>query len=118
MDMTKLTILTPKERRQFDSPPLFNADNRAHCFSLTNNEVKVIYAMRTPTNKVCFVLQLGYFKSNGKFFTANQYRRHDIEYVTKSLELSQDEIDLSAYQKKIPTDHRKKIFRVIFLRTV
>ena len=118
MDMTKLTILTPKERRQFDSPPLFNADNRAHYFSLANNEVKLVYTMRTPTNKVGFLLQLGYFKSNGKFFTPDQYRRHDIEYVAKSLGFSPNEIDLSAYQKKIPTDHRKKIFRVIFLRTV
>ena len=110
--MTKLTILTPKERRQFDSPPLFNADNRAHYFSLANNEVKLVYTMRTPTNKVGFLLQLGYFKSNGKFFTPDQYRRHDIEYVAKSLGFSPNEIDLSAYQKKIPTDHRKKILEL------
>jgi hypothetical protein len=59
-----------------------------------------LYAMRTPTNKVGFVLQLGYFKANGKFFTAEQFCEHDIVYIAKMLEISPDEIDLSVYQKK------------------
>ena len=112
MDMTQVTILTKKESRSFDSPPQFNADDRTHYFSLANNEIKLVYTMRTPTNKVCFVLQLGYFKSNGKFFTAEQFRQHDIVYIAKMLEISPDEIDLSVYQKKIPSDHRKKILEL------
>lgn len=118
MHMTKLTILTSKERSLFDLPPIFNADDRACYFSLTSNEIKLVYAIRTQTNKVGFVLQLGYFKSNGKFFTSEQYRQHDIAYVAKMLEISQDEIDLSYYQKKIPSDHRKKILELSFWQSL
>lgn len=34
--MTQLAIFTKKERRSFDSSPIFNADDRALYFSLVN----------------------------------------------------------------------------------
>jgi len=67
--MTKLVILTQSERRRFDSPPIFNANERALYFSLNNTDLQTVHELRTATNKVGFVLQLGYFKSQGKFFT-------------------------------------------------
>lgn len=67
--MTKLVILSQTERRRFDSPPIFNANERVQHFSLNNHDLQIVQELRTATNKVGFVLQLGYFRSNGKFFT-------------------------------------------------
>lgn len=98
--MTKLAILSPKERTQFDNPPIFNAEERTIFFSLTNSLLKTVEQLRTNTNKAGFMLQLGYFKANGKFFTAEQFRQKDIEYVIKILDLNINKINLSKYQKK------------------
>ena len=65
--------------------------------------------LRTVTNKVGFLLQLGYFRLHGKFYTANQFRQQDIDYVIKLLGLNANQLDLSIYQKRIPGLHRKKI---------
>jgi len=111
--MTRLIILTPKERRLFDAPPRFNSSERALNFTLTNEELKIIYAMRTSTNKIGFILQFCYFKANGKFFIAEQFRQNDIAYASKILGISLDEINLLSYQKKIPTDHRKKVLALL-----
>lgn len=107
--MTKLIILTQNERRRFDSPPMFNAHERALYFSLNNTDLQTVQELRTATNKVGYVLQLGYFRSQGKFFTAEQFRRQDIEYVINTLNIDPNKINLFAYQKKIPADHRKRI---------
>ena len=59
------------------------------------------------------MLQLGYFRSNGKFFIAEQFRRQDIEYVVKTLGVDPNKINLFSYQKKIPSDHRKHILSLM-----
>jgi hypothetical protein len=56
--MTKLVILSQTERRRFDSPPMFNANERALYFSLNNTDLQTVQELRTATNKVGFVLQL------------------------------------------------------------
>lgn len=111
--MTKLVILSSTERKRFDSPPKFNIDDRALYFSLSKDELKLIENLRTVTNKVGFILQLGYFKSNGKFFTVEQFRRPDIDYVAKLLGILPINVGLSSYQKKITIDHRKRIIKLL-----
>lgn len=111
--MTTLVILTSQEQRRFNTPPVFTSSERALYFSLSNVEMKMVQELRTPTNKLGFLLQLGYFKANAKFFTAEQFRHPDIEYVAKVLNISLNNINLLTYQKKIPTDHRKRILTLL-----
>lgn len=107
--MTKLSILSAFEQRQFDAPPKFNSDDRFLHFSLTKNELMFINKIRLSTHKIGFLLQLGYFKANGKFFTVEQFSEKDVEYVAKMLRISPTDIDLSSYKKKTPSDHRQHI---------
>ena len=65
--MAKLHVLSKVERKAFNSPPLYTADGRKHYFHM-NEEIKaLINTMRLPTNKVGFILQLGYFKYASRF---------------------------------------------------
>jgi TnpA family transposase len=111
--MTKLVIFNAQEKRQFDSPPPLTDEARIIYFSLSDELLKIIVPIRTPTNKVGFILQYGYFKATSKFFTANQFKHADIEFICKQLAISLQEINLLKYQKRILTYHRAKILALL-----
>lgn len=111
--MYKLSILSSDKQRDFDVPSKLNAKKRASYFSLDHDIMSFVKLLRTPTNQVGFVLQLGYFRANGKFFAYHQFKSPDIDYVLKMLNISREEINLSTYVKKIPNDHRKKILELL-----
>lgn len=111
--MTKLVILSGNERVRFDEPPRFTAEERSAYFSLNNEDLNLVEELRNPTTKAGFVLQFGYFKSNAKFYTSEQFRRSDMEFIAKMLCLDPEKIDFSSYQNKTPIDHRKKILSLL-----
>ena len=111
--MTKLTILSHQKQREFDTPSKLNLKKRALFFSLDHEMLKFVESLRTPTTQVGFVLQLGYFRANGKFFTAQHFKTPDIEFVMKMLNIFPEEVDFSTYVKKITTDHRQKILEFL-----
>ena len=111
--MTRLVILSANERVRFDEPPRFSAEERSAYFSLNNEDLSVVEKLRNATTKVGFILQFGYFKSHGKFYTSEQFRRPDVEFIAKMLCLNPEKMDFSSYQKKISNDHRKKILSIL-----
>jgi TnpA family transposase len=58
-------------------------------------------------------LQLGYFKANGKFFTIEQFRRQDIDYVANLLGILPVNAGLSSYKHRIAIYHRKRILELL-----
>ena len=111
--MTKLVVLSANERSRFDESPRFTADERSLYFSLPNDDFNLVQTLRNTTTKIGFVLQYGYFKSNGKFYTSEQFRQPDVEFIAKMLCLDAEKINFSSYQKKISVDHRKKILSIL-----
>ncbi len=111
--MTRLVILSANERARFDEPPKFTPEERSAYFSLNNDDLSFVKELRNPITKIGFVLQLGYFKSHGKFYTSEQFRRSDIEFIAKMLFLSPENVDFSSYQKKISIDHQKKVLSLL-----
>ena len=110
--MTKLVILPEDERNTFDSPAKLNAQERATCFALDKKLLKTIDALRTSTNKIGFLLQYGYFKATRKFYTSDQFRQKDINYVANILNIDPAKFNSEKYfhtrQKSIFT---QKIIR-------
>lgn len=114
--MSRLTILTDEEQNEFDYPPTLSPDAKALCFSI-NKEVKAkINHLRTPTNKVGFLIQYGYFKACKRFFVVNRFRQEDIEYAAKLLGISLRKINFPLYKKKIPIDHQHAILKLLDYR--
>ncbi|MFS8083892.1 MAG: DUF4158 domain-containing protein, partial [Ginsengibacter sp.] len=107
--MAKLHILSKAERKAFNSPPLYTADGRQHYFYINEVIKTIISAMRLPTNKVGFILQLGYFKYAGRFFMANQFHKRDIDFVAKLLEIDSREVTIEKYNENKYKDHQKFI---------
>ncbi|NKC02210.1 MAG: DUF4158 domain-containing protein [Pseudomonadales bacterium] len=99
--MTQLTILSESERRLFDLPPIFSNEEQRLYFTVTPEVRTTLARIETPAYKVGFLLQLGYFKANARFYQAAQFRRRDVDYVKRLLKT--DAVDLSAYVGRI--DH-------------
>src|ERR1035437_4251700 len=108
-NMPHIKILNQYEIKTFDFPPEFNGDERKKFFNLQKWTAETIKTFRTPTNKVGFVLQLGYFKATNKFFTYRKFHKNDIEFIARKLELSTEDIDFSAYKERTVIRHREII---------
>ena len=60
---THLKILHPSEVKSFDLPPAtLSAQARKQFFVPTKAVMTILDKFRTPTNKVGFLVQMGYFK--------------------------------------------------------
>jgi len=78
--MPLLKILSNSEIARFDSPPIFNHEERKKFFSLPSGFKQSWGKLRTAENRVLFVLQLGYFRSSQKFF-AGHFHSDDFEFL-------------------------------------
>jgi hypothetical protein len=73
--MARMKIFTKLEEEAFESPPVFNSIERKQYFTPLMLK-DLLVDLRTPTNKVCFLLAAGYFKARRKFF-GGQFRQTD-----------------------------------------
>lgn len=111
--MTPLIVLTSTERKRFDAPPKFNTEEKSLHFSLSHNDLNIVNELRSPSTKIGFVLQLGYFKSHAKFYSADQFRQADVTYVARMLGLDASLVDFSKYHKKVLINHQRKILAML-----
>lgn len=63
-----LRILSDDEIKSIYSLPCFTPEERNEYFCLTPTETSVLEQLRSVKSKVCFILQLGYFKAKRMFF--------------------------------------------------
>ena len=60
--MPRRDFLSADERLRFDSPPRLNAAERLILVDIPQWAEDYLQAIHTPTNKIGFLLQLGYFR--------------------------------------------------------
>jgi len=106
--MPRMQILTPAEFNAFETPPAFSNVERQRFFDLSPRLEHLLSSFRTPTNQICFVLALGYFRATKRFF-ARQFREADAEYVTQQLGMLPGVFDLRSYKETTARAHRKLI---------
>jgi TnpA family transposase len=114
--MPKINILTKHERDDFDNPPKFNADMRSKFFDFPEELKERIKKFKTATNKVGFILQWGYFRSCGKFFTPSQFYKKDINYISNLLELNSNDVNISNYNDSTLKGHKEIIAKTLKCR--
>jgi hypothetical protein len=104
--MPRMKILNKLEREAFESPPHFNSAERKRFFSLPKALNDIVEGLRTPANKVFFIVMAGYFRASRKFF-AKQFRPPDVEFVASQLGLNTHDVNLSAYDKQTYARHQR-----------
>jgi len=106
--MPRMKFLTTTEQQAFDSPPEFNASERKRFFVITDGLQKILDSLKTPTNQVCFVLSVGYFRAAKRFFS-RQFREADVRFVAARLGYIPEVVGVEEYEKSRFTRHRNQI---------
>ena len=66
--MPRMQILTAAEQQAFDTPPVFSGTQRETFFHVADSLREVLATLRNPTNRVCLVLSVSYFRVAKRFF--------------------------------------------------
>ena len=106
--MARMKIFNTPEEEAFESPPVFNSSERKRFFSLPLLLEDSMVNLRTPINKVCFLVVAGYFKARRKFF-ARQFHHTDIEYVARQIGINPSEVCIESYSKETYARHQRAI---------
>ena len=93
--MPRMKIFNTLEQATFDTPPVFNSAERKQFFALPLTLKDAMASLRTPTNKVCFLAAVGYFKARRKFFSRN-VNLADINYISRQLNLNPCDVDITS----------------------
>jgi len=73
--MPKMKIFSASERKAFELPPVFNGIERKRFFSLPLTFNELLDGLKTPTNKVYFLVTAGYFKARCRFLPGSFIKR-------------------------------------------
>lgn len=95
--MARRDYLAPEARSRFDAPPQLNSSQRLILLDLPSWADSYLKAIHTPTARVGFILQLGYFRVATRFFVPDRFPQADIEWVCGQLNIVPDGINMSAY---------------------
>lgn len=106
--MARMKIFNALEEETFESPPVFNSVERKKFFTLLAGLTTVLESLRTSTNKVCFIVMAGYFRSRRKFF-GGQFRQPDVEFVCARMGLSLSAINLADYDRVTAMRHQQMV---------
>ncbi len=105
--MPLLSILEPQDVMRFDLPPTYTKQERLVNFQLPADLKRSLTHMSDDINKVCFVLQYGYFKTNARFYNSTKFRKRDIKYVCNLLGCEM--IQIEDYNSTTNSRHRQRI---------
>ena len=108
--MTNLIILSDEEIRVFESPPRFTYEQRKHFFTILEWAKPLFAKLATPTSKIGFILQLGYFRATDKFYAKELFHPEDIAFVQKRMD-TPDPWRTALYSERTIERHRKVILR-------
>ncbi|MGZ3241553.1 MAG: DUF4158 domain-containing protein, partial [Burkholderiaceae bacterium] len=105
-----MNIFNVLEQEAFEAHPIFNSVERLNFFFAPLMFGDSMESMRTPTNKICFIVMAGYFKARRKFFS-RQFHQADIEFVAGQIDLNASEVLLNTYSKETCARHQRLILR-------
>ena len=107
--MPRMRVLTASEQEAFDTPPLFDYEQRKQFFSFPKSLLETASTLRTPISQIGFLLLCGYFKAAKRFFLPQDFQQRDIEAVSKILNYHGDDFSPSSYVKTTRQRHQKLI---------
>ena len=97
--MPRMKIFSASEEEAFESPPLFTNAERIRFFSLPAALTESAAALRTPSNRIRFLLAASYFKARHKFFL-RQYHAADLDFVAAQLAVSAADVSVDVHPRE------------------
>ncbi len=115
--MPLLKILSSSEITGFDSPPIFNHEERKRFFSLPSGFKQFWRKLRTAENQILFCLQLGYFRCRQKFF-AGHFHFDDFKFIKQKYGFSFSSDEQPVYPRPTIARHQHIILEFYGLRSI
>ena len=109
--MARLSVLSPQEAKEFDEPPIFDSIDRKRFFDMTVMLRNTLDRLRTPSNKVLFLISYAHFKARKRFYDGPVLNK-DLEYATNILNLDINSIDIS-YSQRTRLNHQAIILKLL-----
>lgn len=110
--MPRRSYISPEERTHFDTPPALDAQQRLILLDLPVWAETYLQSVQTPTNKVGFLLQLGYFRIVARFFVADRYDKDLVDWLRERVRVNPNQVDLSVYaNSRTAYRHRQYILQ-------
>jgi len=106
--MPRMHILTAVEHQAFDTPPVFSDAERAAFFQVSESLDTMLATLRSPTNRVCLVLTVGYFRATKRFF-APPFHQSDMTYVATKLGYTPEHMALETYDAKATASRHRQL---------
>lgn len=95
--MPRRDFLSADEWLRFDSPPHLNAAERLILVDIPQWAEDYLQAIHTPTNKIGFLLQLGYFRVVTRFFIPDRFPASDLEWVCRRRNILLTDMQMEDY---------------------
>lgn len=108
--MSDIKILSAAAKRTFDTVPKLSTNERIGFITLDKEARKTVGALKTPENKVGYILQRAYFQAKGRFFDTAQFKKIDKRIAEKAIGLTSP-CDLSKYSRTTASRHKKLILQ-------
>jgi TnpA family transposase len=110
--MSRIKLLQSTEIKSFDSPPLLNDEQQAFFFTVPEELVSEFDSLRQPYTRLGFLLQLGYFRSQGRFYDTRDFRQEDVQYLAQRYRIPLHRfVLLNEYSAQSKEQHQAKILR-------
>ena len=114
--MPRMKVLNSLEQEAFETPPAFNSVERKRCFDFPTAIEQIAASLRTPTNRLGFLLSCGYFRATKRFYAARSYHARDLAYLAERAAIPTAAIVLADYDKQTLLRHQQLILDVYGFR--
>jgi len=104
--MRLIEVLPDYEAKRFSRPPIMTSDDRKKYFKIDDSIRALIGKTRQPDNKIGLLVQYGYFKLCGKFFTTKAFKAADIKAAAKKLGITASNDFVEKYMDRTRQNHR------------
>jgi len=78
---------------------VFDDKTREIFLFVTDENQRLIEPLRTASNKVFFLLLLGYFRAGNRFYTPDKFYEKDIQYICDQLKIYRAAVSFSSYSR-------------------
>lgn len=110
--MRLIDVLPDYEAKRFGRPPLLTSDERKKYFKIDDPIRAFIEKTKQADNQIGLLVQYGYFKLCGKFFTTKAFKTTDIKAAAKILGITPSEDFFKEYADRTRQKHRLLILEL------
>ncbi len=107
--MPRKDYLSAQARHRFDYPPILPGDQRQIFLQAPSWAKEYVKGLLTPSNKVGFLLQVGYFRTVGRFFLSSRFHQADVDFVSGKISVDVNSVDIGKYEGRTVLRHQEEI---------